>query len=244
MVILVALLAIDFYQMREIKQLNEEIALIKSGKSTTKNEYFEDTFNYLAIGNSITMHEVCDYWWNRSGLGSTTPDQDYYHQIVHHLDVYRGEVTSYPCNFNVWENMGHDRAETLELLDSYLDEKLNLVTIQLGENVKDMDTFESDFEELLTYVKEKAPNAQIIVVGDFWKYLNRNHIKQSVTEKMKMDFVSLDEICDNKQYQCGKGTVVIGADGTEHTVEHSGVAKHPNDAGMKYIADNIIPIIK
>lgn len=52
-------------------------------------------------------------------------------------------------NFSKWEMMDTDRAETLDLLDGYLNKYLNLVTIQLGENISDLETFEKDFRFFL-----------------------------------------------------------------------------------------------
>lgn len=53
------------------------------------------------------------------------------------------------------------------LWDGYLSEKLDLVTIQLSENCSDTTTLEYDFREMVEYVQEKCPNAQIIIVDDF-----------------------------------------------------------------------------
>ena len=72
---------------------------------------------------------------------------------------------------------GHDRGETLSLLDGLLSEELDLVTIQLSENASDLSTFESDFEELIRYVQKGAPVAQILVIGDFWDKEQKDEMK-------------------------------------------------------------------
>ena len=151
-----------------------------------------------------------------------------------------GQVHSEVYNLSTWELMHTDRAETLSLLDHYLDEKLNMVTVQLGENASNIETFESDFEYLLDYISGKAPNAQIFVISDFWEHKtkdgSRDLLKKTAAENKKAVFVDISEIKDNKDYQCGTGTVVLGDDGKEHVVNHSGVAAHPNDKAMEYIA--------
>jgi hypothetical protein len=53
------------------------------------------------------------------------------------------------------------------LIDGLLDEIISLVTIQLGENVSDLSAFESDFNELIFYIRIKCKEAQIVVFGDF-----------------------------------------------------------------------------
>ena len=197
-------------------------------------------YSYLAIGNSITVHYLADYWWNECGMAATSSENDYYHIVLNKLKERNSEVSSYACNFGSWEVLYTDRAETIDVLDCYLDESLDLITVQLGENVKNLDTFESDFEYLIDYIKAAAPSAEIIVIGDFWEIENRDAIKKKVSEKCNVKYISLNEIKDNKEYQCGMGTEVYGEDGKAHIVEHSGVAAHPNDKAMKFIADKII----
>lgn len=54
-----------------------------------------------------------------------------------------------------------------------------------------------------------------------------------------MDFVSLNEIKETADYQAGLGTIVYDQNGNGHVIEHEGVAVHPGDKGMKYIAEAV-----
>lgn len=56
--------------------------------------------------------------------------------------------------------------------------------------------------------------------------------------------ISLDKIKGLAQYQCGMNTIVYDSSCNPHAVEHDGVAKHPGDAGMKWIADRIVEEVK
>ena len=236
----------------QLQEVREENQLLKQQMSEMKTqidwilgkiEYSDTAFNYLAIGNSITLHPMVDYWWNEIGMAATTEDNDYVHLVADYLKQNSGDVCFYAMNYYKWENQAHDRAETYEVIDPYLSAKLNLVTIQLGENVSDTTTFETDFEALINYVKEKAPEARILIIDDFWNDEDREEMKKKAAVNTGVQFLSLDEIKDNPEYQCGLGTVVYDAAGNEHVVEHNG-AVHPGDKGMKYIADTIIAALK
>lgn len=172
-------------------------------------------------------------------MAASSPEKDYFHLVKTWLDKNYDTVNALAYNFSVWEILHTDRAETLDVLDAYLSSNLNLITIQLGENVSNLDTFESDFEYLLNYVKEKAPDAQILVLGEIMDKSIKDEIKERATEKCGLDFISFDKMQENAAYQCGKGTTVYDKDGNAHIVEHDGVALHPNDKAMKYIADRI-----
>ena len=57
---------------------------------------------------------------------------------------------------------------------------------------------------------------------------------------MNIPFVDLFDIRGKTEYQAGIGTRVQGADRKGRTIEHSGVAAHPGDEGMKYIAEKVL----
>ena len=221
-------------QGQKIEKLEQEIF----GKGF---EWSDDGFNYFAIGNSITKHGLANYWWDDDrGMAASKDETDYVHLVDKYLKANNDNVVTYAYNFSAWEVNYADRAEFLENLDIYLSDKIDLITIQLGENATDLSTWESDFEELIIYVKNKAVNANIIVVGDFWSNENRDSIKQQVAQMCGVTYVSLDEIKDNSNYYAGIGTAVEDEYGEIHFIEHSGVALHPGDKGMEVIATKIV----
>lgn len=233
-------------QNMQIIELQQQITMIKSNYSSNKEamEFSQKCqqagYSYLAIGNSITRHPLCDYWWNDCGMAATVKENDYYHKVVKYLEDKYSDVNSESYGFATWERLHTDRAETLTMIEPYLNENIDLITVQLGENAVELATFESDFEYLITYITQESPDAEIIVIGDVWEYNGRDAMKKEAAEKCGVIFVDMSEIKDNSVYQCGMGTVVYDADGNTHTVEHEGVAKHPGDLGMQYMADAII----
>ncbi len=236
----------EIRQNEKIAQLNEEL-LVLSSKLENKDlniAFSEDSYNYLAIGNSITIHGICDYWWSESGMAASRVSEDYFHKICAKLEDTFGKVESYAYNFSIWEIMANDRAESLAILDFYLDEKLDLITVQLGENVSNLVDFEGDFEYLLEYITQKVPGCEIIVIGDFWENGDRDSMKERICSGGGWKYVSLNEIKNSPEYECGMNTIVYDENGNEHTVTHSGVALHPNDKGMTYIAEAVFQKIE
>ena len=204
----------------------------------------EADYCWFAIGNSITVHAPNEVWWNEDGMAASEAGKDYVHLTEAYLRETQGKTAVYPLYFYEWEAETENRGEKLGLLDPYLDPRLRLVTIQLGENAEDLTTFGQDFEALIRYVQEKAPQARILVIGDFWTNGEREQMKREAAEKTGATFVSLEEIRDNPEYQAGIGAVVYDPEGNPHTVENRDVAGHPGDRGKQYIADRVIEALK
>ena len=199
-------------------------------------ERMEADYTWFAIGNSITVHAPNEVWWNGIGMAASAEDRDYVHLVY-------GKTAFHPLYCSAWET-AEDRSGELDMLDPYLDPQLRLVTIQLGENTEDLTTFGRDFEALIRYVQERAPQARILVIGDFWSNGDRDRMKQEAAEKTGAGFVSLEGIRDDPEYQAGIGAVVYDAEGNPHTVENADVAGHPGDRGMQYIADRVVEALK
>lgn len=255
--LLIVLSVISGKQSARIKLLEEQnLTLSEAVDSmqaqindfTGKVEYPEDTYNYLAIGNSITVHSITSYWWNECGMAASCPEKDFVHLVVKYLEKEEGDVFYHTVSFKPWEISVNDRAETYSLINPCLDEKLDLITIQLGENVEvDDETFATDLEELIGHIQAKAPNAKIIVLDDFWDSGEKIDAKKEVCESMNVEFASLEEIKGNQDFEVGHSAklyTVYDKDGKSHVVEHLGVKNHPNDKGMKYIAEQIIACLE
>ena len=219
----------------EIEYLESRLARV-TDYYNFQAEYREDTYNYLALGNSLTLITS----WGR-GICSTKPDNDYFHLVKAGLEEKHGETAAYPVQFSEWERLGN-RSKAYDLIDSYLDGKLDLVTIQLGENVTDTSTYEADLENLIRYIQAKAPKAKIVVIGDFWDK-GRNESRKAAAEKTGAQFADLAGIIGDKSYQSKAGTVCELADGGTITVTEAS-ATHPGDEGMRYIADRVLEAIQ
>lgn len=202
-----------------------------------------DKINYVCIGNSITLHSQCDYWWEERGMASTSINTDYVHLLSSLFSCDFSSVSYNAINFIDWEKISWDRAETLSQIDSYLNNDIDLVIIQLGENVADTSTLEEDFCELITYCTDKTNGASVIVLGEFWKDPAKDISKINACKETGAAFISLREI-QTKEYQCGLNTQVLGADMNYHIVTHGGVALHPNDKAFQYMASKIYNLVK
>ncbi len=233
-------------QSLQMQEMNTSISQ-SSDESVLSGEDIEspnDEYNYLAIGNSITLHGIENIWWNEIGMAASDEEHDYFHLVLKYLEENYDYVKGTPYNFVEWETESRDRDKTLNSLDYYLSPELDLVTIQLGENVRNLTTYQEDYVSLINYVKEKAPKARILVIEDFWSDDYSTELEKNVAEKTGVEFVSLEGITNNKEYFCGLNTIVYDKDGGEHIVEEEAVANHPGDKGMAAIASNIIEKLK
>ena len=229
----------------QIATLQTEIAALKGGADTTPEgdtDSDDGIFRYLALGNSITWHVKCDYWWNECGMAASRAENDLVHVVAKGLEEQYDKVEFKAYNFSVWEITAQDRVQTLQVIDPMLTANLDLITLQLSENVTDMSTFAPDFEEMVKYIKKKCPNAQLIIVDEFYNETKGN-IKKGIAEKQGVTFVDLSAIRGKKEYQSAMGATVYDEKGNAHVVDHVGVSGHPGDEGMKYIGEAILDVL-
>ena len=226
------------YMSTELEQLEENSAYLQEKLRQTTDyyeydtHYKDDAYNYLAIGNSLTLIRS----WKR-GICSTQPDNDYYALVVSALEKQHGEVVSYRYNFKLWEQSSN-RDNMLDTIDCYLSDKLDLVSIQLGENAFNLSTYQEDLKSLIAYVRKKAPKATIIVIGDWWSD-DRNAMRKAAASETGCLFADLSEVMRDTAYQSKAGTICYIEDGSTIEVSEE-AATHPGDKGMKYIADAVM----
>ncbi len=199
----------------------------------------DEELSILFIGNSITTYGVAEEWWGTWGMGATDADKDYVHIVANTFNEHINTNFNM-LNFATWELEEDDRESQLPTLDKYLNERYDLIVIQLGENIKDQFDVHEDFETLFRYCGKKVPEAKILALGNFWATPQVDADKSTACEDMGIPLVDLDDIRSDPKYQCGIGTVVNGEDGNTHQVSVLGVAFHPGNYGMNKIGNRII----
>ena len=223
---------------QRVLDLSEDLEDLSDAYRRDK-EYYEhghswgDGYNWLAIGNSITLIDA----YGR-GICSTMPDNDYFGIVKAHLETKYPEVDAFRVNVVPWEKKSSNRSTRLYLMDPYLSPKLDLVTIQLGENVYDTTTYQQDLAELIRHIREICPEAQVILIDEFWDP-EISSLRRAAAAETGIAFADLSEIRGNPEYQSREGTVFQLPDGSTETVSKA-AETHPGDAGMKYIADQVI----
>ncbi len=76
---------------KQIKTLDKKLSYVFESVQNDypglsfKSNVSEDIFDYLAIGNSITLHGICDYWWGNYGMAASSIDNDYYHLVCNNI---------------------------------------------------------------------------------------------------------------------------------------------------------------
>lgn len=211
-------------------------------------------YDYLAIGNSITMHPRQSYWPDAMGMGATLPQNDYYHLVSASLAAAcaaQGRAyNSAAFNYAIWEINYGKRAEVLYLLDPYLSAELELVTIQLGENaIPDPNGFAADFPALIQYIRTKAPNAKIVLIGNFWNNTVEETVKRQCAQAYGLSYADLSAVSVDPYITTVSSPYTFGnelaydANGVGHHCSKDAVAQHPNNKGMQYIAQCVLQAI-
>ncbi len=239
----------ELNQEKRIKDLQAYVQRMEAGNDEDAGRFIKACvdavgggINLLVLGNSITKHGLNhEYWWNEIGMAASEASKDYYHRLVAALTEQYEDVNAYALNYSQWELNGHDRNQTFSIIDPFLCEQLDYIILQLGENIADSSTFQTDCEALLIHIRDKCPNTAIIMVGNFWGNKNMaEKIKKKVAEDYGISYVSLEDLWDKEEFQAGMGTIVFDGNGKQHVIKHSGVAIHPGDLGMQAIAEKIV----
>ena len=183
------------------------------------------------VGNSITLHGVKpDIGWNNAwGMAASAKEKDYVHVLENAILEKDSNATFCICQAARWERAYKNGSETYPLYESARDFDADIIVFRCIENCPgnefDRDTFKRELDALLRYL-DKNGKAKFIITTGFWHHPGD---------------VALREYADEKGYPC----VELGDLGERNEMkaiglfEHSGVANHPGDLGMKNIAERI-----
>ena len=194
----------------------------------------EGAFRVLFLGNSITVHGPAPQigWAHNHGMAASCDENDYVHIVVRTLQERYPDLSYCVTNVGQWELNYWDE----NVLHSFAEAKAfhaDLVIIRLGENVRPEHLREYDFSVAFSrFVRYfRGERSRVVCTNLFWEH-------EAVD-------VAIRNECD----ACGATFVDIAdlgyADENKALGEyaHPGVAMHPNDRGMRAIAERILSAI-
>lgn len=214
-----------------------------SATNQVRKNNFTEIFNnggkikVLFIGNSITRHEPKpEIGWNHDwGMAATYLEKDYVHVALHLMEEKFGKVNYCITNCGNWEQNYWNDA----ILDEWKlarDFQADIVILRVGENIR-MKSDENGVIPLAPHYRKMVhyfcanPNAKVIITGLFWRNDEIENFIKRVAEEEGYPYIRLNDLGVNDE------NMAIGK------FEHQGVAMHPNDLGMKRIAERIVAIL-
>lgn len=183
----------------------------------------------LFLGNSITRHgQKTEIGWDGDyGMAASKPENDYVHVLCDMLEKAGKHVIAKAENISYAETApGEGSNERAEKLLSF---GADIVVFRIGENIADekAEAFARNLPPLIDAFKA----VPVFIVSCFWKKDKIEKILEDTAARCGVHFVSLKAI-QGEEYQA------IGE------YEHTGVAAHPSDKGMKAIAELIFNAIE
>ena len=190
----------------------------------------------MVVGNSIMDHAPLPSkgWFNNNGMAASAPDKDFVHLLIGHLAQQYPAVTMRLVSGGNFEREFGLPTYSLDEFNEPLQQfKPDLIIVRLGENIDEGEllgtrNFETQFRLLLERLAGYGgPPARIICTTSVWKRPQSDIIVRRVTADKGITLVDLSSMVGQDQYYAfGQYTDI-------------GVAAHPNDVGMKRIADLI-----
>lgn len=184
----------------------------------------------LFAGNSITLHgikpEIGWHWeW---GMAASCKKNDYVHLLMEQITQHDPDAAFCIAQVSQWEVSYRDCDEVLKSYQIVRDFQADVVIMRCVENCPwdnyTDEIFIKNYEALIDCLNPK--NTAVILTTSFWPSLADGAIRQVGMER-GYPVVYLGDLGEQDEMMA-KGLF-----------SHSGVAMHPNDNGMREIANRI-----
>ncbi len=198
----------------------------------------DGNINVLFIGNSITRHEpkLEIGWKNDWGMAASQKENDYVHVTVKLLEEKFGKVNYCIANCGEWE-LNYYQDDLLAEWKEARDFKADIVIIRIGENIwQARENFEKysiepHYIKMVEYFRSN-PSSNVILTDLFWRNEQIDQVIRKVAKEKGYKLVELGDLGERGE------NMAIGQ------FWHKGVAIHPNDNGMRQIAERIVEKIE
>ena len=209
--------------------VSAENQLPQEQRLTTANE--SAPYRVLFVGNSITRHgPKPDIGWPWDwGMAASAAENDYVHLFMRMLKCLIPGASHRIAQAAAWEREFWLGREMLREFQGALEPKNDLIIVRLGENVPEEGMWQHSlaaaFEDMLRFFQ--AHGGQLIVTDLFWPNAQKQAAIETAARAMNAPLVRLSDLGTRDDMKA------LGL------FEHSGVAAHPGDLGMRAIAGRI-----
>lgn len=209
---------------------------LKPSQFVTFEQAENENIRILFVGNSITLHGVLEDigWYKMHGMAASEKEKDYVHLVMKYIKKRYGSASFCISQVAEWERQYKNGTELLQLYKNARDFEADIIIMRLVENCPqdgfDHNLFKEKYTELLNYLNPKATR-KVIITTSFWHHI----ADDAICEVAKENNIPLVELGDLGEDDAMKAVGLF---------EHSGVAAHPGDLGMKNIAERIIEELK
>lgn len=183
-----------------------------------------EEYNVLAIGNDITMKN------GGKGMAATEENNDYFSLTKNRLKNTFEKVNMNRVNAMEWEKSGTRKDWINTNLKKEIIGNLDLVIFQLGDNYKLEDDFEAGVTELVEFVREYSPNAEMIWIGVWDVQEKIMNSLPGICERLGIKFVNISDLAI-EEYQ-------------SLVTENSEETFYPNNEAMQIISNRIMETLK
>lgn len=143
-----------------------------------------------------------------------------------------------PLNIAYWERNLNCNIDSL--IGTHVTDK-DVIVIRLGENVQDKEAFKSGILRLVEYCKRKAD--KVVITGCFWKDEEKERAIINAAHMHGLTFIPIDWIDRLYNSRPKVGDTLYDIHGKPYTVTKDFIIAHPDDEGMKKIAEAIYRVL-
>ena len=190
----------------------------------------------MFVGNSITIHEVRPRigWNSFCGMAASDMEHDYVHIVYRHLLEKYKSVSICVCNGGRWEKSYTDPNHLKPIVDLMNKYQPDIIIIRIGENynrdyIKEGHNPYFAFNDL--FKAAKAVTNNVVTTSLFWEWELIDNTIQKVALENNAKFVYIGDL------EKDPSNKALGQ------FENIDVSHHPNNKGMKEIADRIIRLL-
>lgn len=189
----------------------------------------------MFVGNSITRHGVnLEIGWNNDfGMAASSVQNDYVHVLAEKMKEIYPDAVICVCQAALWEMHYETGGDVFDYFSKAREFKADTIVMRIIENCDYVsfknELFYNNYKLFINYLNSN--DAQIILTSGFWKHPGDSDI-EAVAKEKGYDFVYLGDLGEDDAM---KATGLF---------EHTGVAGHPGDRGMRKIADRIFNKMK